>query len=99
MVSTPDPCIGEPLFIECIFSAIPVNVTWRKGSDVLNTVDDHYQIMTIPDNSSSLKIFAATNEFNGLYECIISNDAGRDNMSMYIELKSCKFNVAISTRL
>ena len=52
------------------------------------TTDDRYNIVNLPASSSRLETSIKTSgEFNGLYECIITNDAGSDNRSVYIELE------------
>ena len=91
MASTPDPQIGQPFYIECMFTGIPApQVTWRKDQDVINTTDGRYEVTTIPTSSSRLETSANLNpnsESNGLYECIVTNNAGSDNTSFVIELK------------
>ena len=84
--STPDPQIGKLLTIECTFSGIPApEVIWRKGQDVIRASDGRYQI-TSARNSSYLEANVTSNDFDGLYECIVTNIAGSDNLSIEIKL-------------
>ena len=88
MDSTPDPEIGQPFYVQCMFTGIPApQVIWRKDKDVINTTDGYYEITTVPGSSSRLKISKSNNEFNGLYECIVTNIANSVNRSFDIELK------------
>ena len=54
--------------------------------------DDRY-LITSARNSSYLEANVASSDFNGLYECIITNIAGRDNQSIEIKLngKLCTY--------
>ena len=91
--STPDPRIRERFFIQCMFTGIPVphTIVWRKGNRKINTTDNHYQVVVIQARnnitSSRLEVFPDSSEFSGVYECVISNDAGSDNTSIHIDLK------------
>ena len=88
----PDLLIGKSFYIECRFTGIPEpRVVWRKDQDVINATNGHYEVTTIPASFQSrletLSTLKPTSEFNGLYECIVTNDAGSDNRSFNIELK------------
>ena len=49
---------------------------------------DRFQIMTNSRmNFSHLQAVITSNDFNGLYECIVTNDAGYDKESVEIKLK------------
>lgn len=88
------PRTGEPFSIECTATGIPKpEISWRLKGTVLNdtdiyTCDSKFNIIPNPSrNSSRLRISAASNEFNGTYECIIFNDAGSDSKSIDIYLQ------------
>ena len=85
---TPDPHIGESFFLECAFVGIPPpTVVWSKDGSELTEMDDKTKIV-LTDRSSRLEITEATStDFNGMYECDVSNVAGVTSKSFHIELQ------------
>ena len=62
-------------------------VVWRKGQDVIRASDGRYQIVNNSAmNSSRLEASITSSDFSGLYECVVTNDAGSNNMSIDIKL-------------
>lgn len=93
--SVRNPQIGGLLTIECMFEGTPAPyVTWRKGQEVIRAGDGRYQIVNNSAmNSSSLEASITGTDFNGLYECVVTNDAGSDCESIEIKLngKLCTY--------
>ncbi|XP_039591708.1 hemicentin-1 isoform X2 [Polypterus senegalus] len=61
------------------------DVVWKKNGRVLNT--DHNQNMYRVLSSGSLVVIAATVEDSAIYECVVSNDAGKDQRSMKLTVQ------------
>ena len=91
---TSDPRIGEPFYLECTFVGIPTpTVVWSKDGIVLNQLDDNIKIIPA-ENSSRLEITEATDNFNGIYKCNISNIAGFTSKLFHITLEG-KYTITI----
>ena len=88
MNRTSNPRIGESFFIECTFIGMPPPaVVWRKDGAELSEMDDNIKIVPT-DTSSRLEITEAiSTDFNGMYECNITNVAGFTSQSFQIELQ------------
>ena len=90
-----NPRIGKPFFIECTVSGIPMaNIFWRMEGILLNQTNALYDcnsrfriIPFLNRNSSRLSISAASIDFNGMYECVVANDAGTDSVPIHIKLQ------------
>ena len=86
--STSDPTIGKSFFLECRYVGIPSpSVVWSQNGRVLSEFDENIKIVPT-DSSSHLEITLATStDFNGKYECNITNVAGFMSQSFYINLQ------------
>ena len=79
--------IGEQFYLECTFiGQPPPEVVWSQdGIDLSETMNG---IKIISNGSSSRLDIDATNmNFNGDYECFVSNVAGNASQSFQIQLK------------
>ena len=77
-IPTPNPRIGSPFSIQCTATGIPQpDITWRKDGLLLEATEDEVlRIVEINDGrTSSVEVSEGRTEFNGIYECIATNDA------------------------
>ena len=82
--------IGESFYLECAFTGEPSpTVLWKhNGTELRVTVNNEIRIHAPTDDSSRLDILEATSmEFNGRYDCFVSNIAGNTTMSFQITLQ------------
>ena len=70
------------------------NIFWRMEGTLLNQTNALYDcnsrfriIPFLNRNSSRLSISAASIDFNGMYECVVANDAGTDSVPIHIKLQ------------
>ena len=81
--------IGQPFYLECAYTGEPPpTVLWKhNGTELRETVNNEIRIAPT-DNSSRLDILEATSmEFNGRYDCFVSNIAGNTTISFQITLQ------------
>ena len=90
---TPNPQVGQSFFIECTVDGTPMPIiSWMKDGDILDEITDSRIRISVTISSSSarkssrVEIFEATSSYNGVYECIASNEAGSTSTSFLIEL-------------
>ena len=87
--ATPNPRIGEPFFLQCTVTGIPSpTIIWMKDGIPLNVSTLPIVSLLKKPNSSRIVISKAAGiEYNGMYTCIASNDAGSVSSSFLIQLQ------------
>ena len=87
-MATPNPVLGEEFSIECTVSGIPQpTVSWEFNGRKLEEGDKLRIVATADGRTSSVEVAVATSEFNGIYTCIATNNAGSVSQSVRIELQ------------
>ena len=84
--------------MECSVAGIPLpDVRWEFNNQMLeDSPDNQLRIVAISDGQTSrVEVSSATVEFNGVYRCIVSNDAGSVNQSIRIELRRKSYQISI----
>lgn len=81
--------VGESFFLQCTVAGTPnPNITWMKDGIPLNKSILPILSLLRKPNSSRIVISKATGiEYNGMYTCIASNDAGSISSSFLIRLQ------------
>ena len=85
----PNPRIGESFFLECSVAGIPdPTIVWVKDGFPLNTSNFPMVSLLSRPKASHIVVSKATGiEYNGMYTCIASNDAGSVSSSFLIRLQ------------
>ena len=87
--STLNPCIGESFFLECtVVAGIPKpTVVWIKDEIPLNESSLPVVSLSSSAYSSRIQVSRASAEYNGMYTCVASNDAGSVSESFLVKLQ------------
>ena len=87
--ATPNPRIGEPFFLQCTVTGTPSpTIVWMKDGIPLNkSILRIVSLLRKPNSSCIVISKAAGIEYNGMYTCIASNDAGSVSSSFLIRLQ------------
>ena len=91
--ATPDPHIGGSFFLQCSIDGIPnPTIIWTKDGFPLNT--NNYPMVSHLNrsNSSLVVVSKASTEYNGVYTCIASNEAGSVSASFLIKLQGQQYD-------
>jgi hypothetical protein len=87
--ATSNPQLGESFSIRCSTTGTPQpDILWKKdGLELEATADEILRIVsTDMGRTSSVEVSNGRPEFNGVYECIATNDAGSANRSSRVQL-------------
>lgn len=80
--------IGEQFYLECTFiGQPPPEVVWSQNGTILSETPMNGIKIISNGSSSHLDIHATSMNFNGDYECFVSNVAGNVSQSFQIQLK------------
>ena len=86
--ATPNPRFGGSFFLECTVAGIPKpTIIWTKDGIPLNESNLKAVSVLSQLNSSRIDVSKAWAEYNGMYTCIASNDAGSVSESFLINLQ------------
>ena len=90
LTATSNPVIGSSFFIQCTVSGTPrPTISWKLNEIPLTASDDEVLRIVSTNNgqTSRVEVSASRRGFDGVYQCIASNDAGNDTMNLRIELQ------------